>query len=215
MGHNPTSFFYKEQMNEITVIRQSTKMSRQIVKKTVYLHRESLSGSLLSDFNDLIIQIYYQSFAASEKDHLFLALKDRQVVGAATLSFDSSGVMGRMFRRNMFSARFYGGMLLSIGGIIPFLKGYLCPDSKMEELFSVPEVIQLFVDGNNRGGGIGSLLLEQVEAFLKKRSIRQYFIKTISSANNKALDFYKKNNFVEVDRRPVGGKEFVYMMKSF
>lgn len=55
---------------------------------------------------------------------------------------------------------------------------------------------QLFVNDDYRGKGVGTLLMQEVKRKLKAREVPRLQLYAVKS-NEKAIDFYKKNGFIE------------------
>jgi GNAT superfamily N-acetyltransferase len=67
------------------------------------------------------------------------------------------------------------------------------------------EIKELFVDNEQQGKKIGSILLEEAERRLKEINVTSIFL--LTSRGNKTNEFYRKNHYLENDSMVVMGKK--------
>lgn len=70
------------------------------------------------------------------------------------------------------------------------------------------QIIELFVDFNYKGLGIGTELLRNMEYYLKKEQIKRIYLLTLRT--NDTIKFYEKNKFKEANNIVVMDKLNIY-----
>ena len=83
-----------------------------------------------------------------------------------------------------------------------------------EEPPQAPEITYIFTNSALRGLGLGGLLIERVEAYLREAGFSSYYVKTIDDPSNRAIGFYEDNGFVEIGRRIEAGRSFVEFQRK-
>ena len=79
--------------------------------------------------------------------------------------------------------------------IIGYLVGSICNQiSYITETFA--ELDNMYIDENYRRHGIGTLLINKFKNYCKEKNIQNIKV-TASAKNNKAIQFYMKNGFVD------------------
>lgn len=78
---------------------------------------------------------------------------------------------------------------------------YLAGNTKAENAYltiKVAEIDNMFVDDEYRGKNIGSMLIDTFKEYCIKKGIETFKVNA-SAPNIKAINFYKKNGFMEHD----------------
>jgi GNAT superfamily N-acetyltransferase len=72
----------------------------------------------------------------------------------------------------------------------------------------MPELILIYASPRVRGRGVGRTLLQQVESRLREANVSEYQVRTVADASNRALAFYRTNNFTPAGNAVKQGKFF-------
>lgn len=79
--------------------------------------------------------------------------------------------------------------------------GYLAGHTKAEDSYltiKVAEIDNIFIETAYRSKNIGTMLIDSFKAYCIEKGITTFKVNA-SAPNTKAIDFYKKNGFVEHD----------------
>ncbi len=184
---------------------------RQIVK----LHLESLPESLPSLLGPKVVDRYYGFLAASETDVVFMCRAGERILGAAVLSKAPDALMGKVVKHNLVVVAWRALVAAARSAKVAnrIIRGYWHSKPPAAVQFT-PEVVQIFVEENAQRQGIGRRLLEEVESYLRCASCSSYFVKTLPTSENRALDFYRRLGFVEVAEQRVQGVQFRFLKKE-
>ncbi|MCB0324361.1 MAG: GNAT family N-acetyltransferase [Bdellovibrionales bacterium] len=191
-------------------------ISADELRQIAALHRTALPDSIFSLCGKAVLYRYYQFVSESPREALIWLTEEKQVLGAAVLSFAPEQLSKRFVR---WAPVFVGIRLGSRAVLNPKLARKVlhlatnkaAPPSAVQGL---PEIVQIFAAPHSQNRGIGTKMLNQAEQFLFQQQARQYCLKTQADDTNPANGFYLKRGFELVAEAAFGGRAYKYYLKA-
>jgi GNAT superfamily N-acetyltransferase len=176
------------------------------------LHRKSLPHSALSGVSDAFIGSYYSFVVQSAHETLFCTVQS-SVVGALVLSAKPHTLMRRFVLWYLLRGKWITRPLDLCRAVLRGVHDMLNPAVPLSELDGLSEIVQLYVDIDQRQKGLGMKLLQAAEIHLKKIFATAYFLKTENSPGNSAIVFYERAGFARVLVPASAQTSFIYFKK--
>ena len=180
------------------------------------LHCRCLPDSLITRMGPRYVASFYGYVDRSEHEFAFVQWLGSQIVSVCVVSEAPDSLESRLLRHTpllpWLCLRWYRLPILSI------LKSKLTrapvAGQRKELSASIPELLLIYTAAEQRGSGLGSVVLGRCEAFLASRGWPEYTIKTIDDGGNRALAFYARNGFAMQRRVVKQGRRFQVWKKS-
>lgn len=169
------------------------------------LHRQSLPRSALSALSDRRLVAFYRNVARSERDFIYLLIAGAEVRAGCVLFADVKAALHAHLGLTD-KLRLLTGSL-SLTGMLRRMR------QPRGDLFASDlELAYMFTSPALRGTGLGAQLLSQAMGDIQARMPGQVVtVATEHSPDNRAVDFYLKNNFQRLGTRLQGDKEMLVM----
>ncbi|MFZ5893988.1 MAG: GNAT family N-acetyltransferase [Myxococcota bacterium] len=186
------------------------------LRRLAHLHAATLPGSILGNMGANTLVRYYAWVLNSGTEELFVAGREEGIWGAAVVSMDPGSVTNRFVGSSPLR---FGSELTRALAHRPVLRRQVLAFAR-EKLSapsadaSLPELMQIFVDGSRAGRSIGSELLSRVEESLRQQRVAEYCVRTLRDNNAATLNFYRRRGFVEFDAREFCGDGYVFLRKG-
>jgi len=191
------------------------KVSKAELAEVAKLHVNSLPNDLLPQLGIKYLNHFYSFINKSPHDGLLVGAIDGKIVGSVSYTLRSASFLKRSvintlssFSRH-FVTRYFNSKKLRIASLNIILS--LLSTNKID---LSPELAFIFTDSKFRSMGIGSKLINNLEIVLRKKGLNKYFVKTINSKGNQAIDFYEKNKFTCIGEKSIGKTFYLIFEKT-
>lgn len=194
-----------------------THLDKLDLENIAALHCSSLPEDILPMLGREYLKHFYFFLNGSRHERIFVVRnQDSRILAVCVLSLSPNNLSTRalastfpQFFRSFFcrfleSAAFRNLSFAILGTALRGGAPNLCP-----------EIVFIFTDSNERGRGLGSLLLKEAENYLKGEKINVFYVKTYYTSNGMTTNFYRKNNFQICGRSPFGKKIHLIFKKQF
>lgn len=180
------------------------------------LHRDSLPSSALSALGGVFLRSFYRYAAASSDEQVIAARFDGETVAGALITHRPATLNRRLL--------FHTPLAFSV-------LTHLHAKPVREAIFShpqytwdtrapiqteppTPELLALFSHANQRGKGVGSALIAEIDRQLSAAGAPHYFVRTFAEQDNPARRFYIREGFAPVGHIQAHGMRFSLLMKT-
>ena len=168
------------------------------------LHRESLPDSAVSGFGQAYARAFYQYVESSEKELLILhRASDDRLDGAAVVSLEPQSMERRLALATPLLLHALLHPLWFLVKVRGLLSGHADDDDARAitaKVRGIPELLIIYADSARRDSGVGSFLIQNIEAALAAKGITHYCVRTVDDPANRALGFYSKHGFEALGR---------------
>ncbi|MDA1185864.1 MAG: GNAT family N-acetyltransferase [Acidobacteria bacterium] len=182
--------------------------------RMAWLHVDSIDDSLPALLGVGFSDRLYRFLARSPDETLFPERVDGRIESVCVLSFAPASLHGRILRGTLPVLVLHA---LSAFVMRPdfrtFLRRSVAEARRDVESPAAPEITYIFTNGRLRGHGLGARLLARVETYLRDRGETACFVKTLDTADNRAIAFYEENGFAPIGTRAEAGRRFVQFQK--
>jgi ribosomal protein S18 acetylase RimI-like enzyme len=172
-------------------------MEQGDIPSAAKIHKEVIGFSLNSKLGLDHLRNLYEVTLKDPYSSIYVAHRENHVVGVAVATLDPDHLQKKLLHHFTLTKKLRIIIrLLSLNSAVIF-KGKSV----------VPCLFVLAVDNDYRRAGLGRLLLENVEQFMRNNNCYTYQANAIEG-NNVARKFYIKLGFIEVEKR---GRHTVYV----
>jgi len=189
------------------------KLSNNDIKKIVDIHMEVLSDDLLPQLGSKYLLSFYQYLNQSEKEIIFIKKEENIILGCCIVSLEPKTLLKRVIK---FS---FTNFIISL--IIKFflkqkLRKYVfnIVTKSNKTVSKYPEIAYIFINKNFQSNGIGKELIENARMYLLNKEYTKLYVKTIDNVENKAISFYRQNNFFNYTNFQYAGNKYLYLEKK-
>lgn len=178
------------------------------------LHVESIDDSLPALLGSAYAADLYRFLARSERELLFVELTEERVESCCVVSLEPDSLQARIARATSFALGRSALIALRRPAFRQYLRGAL-RDALRSGAHSTraPEITYIFTNRSGRGRGLGGILIDRVDTYLRNASFSSYFVKTLDVPSNRAIGFYERHGFVPIGRCQEAGRTFVEFEK--
>jgi len=196
----------------IMKILKDKEINDETLEKIVNIHLKVLSNDILPQFGKYFLKLFYRFIIKSKTEELFVLIDSEQnVISAIIISNSPNDILKRI----IVSSFLYFIISLCIG----IIRSKKLRKTVYSLLFSKndyfvhksPEIVYIFSNPKNISKGFGKRLIDYV---FKTNSYDSLYVKTLNNKNNKALNFYKKNNFIKINEFNYADNQYLYMKKQ-
>jgi ribosomal protein S18 acetylase RimI-like enzyme len=175
------------------------------------LHVACLTDSIVTALGIRYARSFYRYMTRSG-DEFVLVQRDAagSIIAAAVVSLSPTTLNRRLLLRTSLLAWF----LIRLPRMLGLLRrpatgssGQARPEWT-EVPADMPELILIYASAHARGRGLGRALIQQVERRLREALVSEYQVRTVADASNRALAFYRTNNFQPAGNAVKQGKFF-------
>lgn len=183
-------------------------------KRVAELHRDGITEGFLSTLGIPFLTVLYRGIAHAESSGISVALDEHgNVLGFVSYALDVKNCYKKVIRENFISLSF--AMLPNVFNIsiyrkiietlaYPFMKKET-GKSEVERASALaedtveirPELLSMAVDANTRGGGIGKLLVETADDWMRKAGVTGYYVVTYG-LDERSNGFYQRCGFEKI-----------------
>jgi len=169
----------------------------KLVKEVVDVHLSAFPNFFLSTLGAGFLKTYYRCFALHKSGNLIVAMMNNKVVAFAAATSECRGFNTSLLKSNLFA---FGWRLLVLLFTKPMAIVHLAKNmtKTSEEVVDNEDYAELYSISTTavvQGKGIGSKLMEQLEAQLKEQGVEKVSLTTDYVGNEATLGFYKKNGY--------------------
>ena len=194
------------------------RLTKYDISRLALLQTSALPGAMAAQFGVGYARCFYRYVARSLEEVLLVRREDNEIVAFCLASFGVHSLQQRLLTRTPLT--FYAFLRLTTPEFwrlaTIMARDVLSRSSNAlpAELSALPEVVMLACDSQARGQGHGSRLLDEIEAVLRDRGIREYVVRTFDDDNNLAVKFYSRRGFTVIARFVAHGTPFRLMQKT-
>lgn len=169
------------------------------INEVVQVHNNAFKGFFLTELGPEFLSKYYRSVARSEDGLLLGAYSDNKLLGFCAGCLRSSGFNSKLIKTNFYEFGLIGIKLLFTRplSLLRLIKN-LSKTGTTSDKGDYAELLSIAVDQNAQNLGIGKLLMEELERYLKDRGINDLSLTTDKFNNQRTIQFYKKQGFNEL-----------------
>lgn len=180
------------------------------------LHRVSIGDSIPALLGLAYLKRFYRFLVASDLEWLFVERVDGAIASVCVLSLAPETSFARSIRATLPSLALHAAAAFAASAafrtlLVAWLREQIRGDGTPGD---APEITYVFTSASQRGRQLGRRLVARVDAFLAGRGIGFYRVKTVDTAENRAIAFYDENGFQRSGHRVEGGRSFVVFQKS-
>ena len=182
-------------------------MKREHAARVAEIHCAALAGDFLPSLGKEFLTVFYQGVFDLGVGFGFVVMEDNQLVGFVLGSADTSS----LFKQIMMSKTLALGWRVFLALcrhpklIFNVLETFLYPSK--ENVAEKAELVVIGFDAAYRGRGLGSELVDALNAEFRAQGVRSYKV-TVLQSNQRANNFYLKRGFR-------CAKEFVLYRKNW
>ena len=173
-------------------------MEERDIHDLAQLHMSSLTDSIVGALGISYVKSFYRYVTRSDKEITVVERNHAgQIIAATVVSLEPPSLNRRLLLHTslLFSFLKNAPRMLSL-----VLQAHRpAADASSSDATRVPsdlpEMILLFAAAGERGHGVGSALVQQVEHRLQQENIFEYQVRTVAHPTNRALSFYRDRNF--------------------
>ena len=177
--------------------------------KIVEMANEALPGSKLVQLGPSSLDTVFQYAERSALEKLVVLYDSNHVpVGFSLISLSPQTLGSRLLRDREFLFSF----ALNFWRIRWRMPSFQTLYTKNIE--DKPEAIFVCINEAYRGQGWGRKLIAEIETILKEENIKEYTVKTETKDNERVIEFYSKNGFIEDQHMNLSSDYFVFLNKN-
>lgn len=173
------------------------------------IHKRELNNTgFLSECSINFLATFYEEISKYDSTLLFVERSETGLIkGFIFCSTEGDRYYRRFFVKNIFM------LIPYVSFIYPFVKSaYKRFITKKKYPYYRNELVQLAVDGQWHGKGIGKKLIKLVEMEFRKRGVSEYYLQ-VSSNNNSGINLYESIGF-EIETSFEVRNKRKYLMKK-
>jgi|GEM_PF-6869796 len=176
------------------------------------MHRLLLPGSLVTRLGQGLTETYYRFVSASDRELLFVHQSADRVLGACVLSLEPATLMQRFVAAHPVCLGWQTLLRLPLDGQVrDFVwKKLTAAGRDKAPVPQMPEIVQIFVNPESQGQGIGRAVVHGVETELGRRGWGEYYLKTDADTANAAHAFYLRLGFDAGHLAHLNTQDYVY-----
>ena len=183
------------------------------LREIARLHLRALPGDILPQLGAWYLTFFYKYLGKSPFEKIIAARdENNQIKGACALSFSQSNLMRRVLKHT-FLPLVLAGLKASCTSWA-FLKTAFLVLAGSPPKDSSANITYIFVDPDYASRGLGRQLLSEAEKEARQAGHRSLSVKTSSQGDNRALDFYKQNGFLERTSLVFAGRPYKILEKA-
>jgi ribosomal protein S18 acetylase RimI-like enzyme len=182
-------------------------------KRLARIHYTSLNEGVLSLLGIKYLEVFYGFIDKSGSEDLLLKKEGNKIVGLCVISYAPNSILTRALLATWmdFCRAFVPRFLVNsdfrkVVFDIVFSKKSLAHRS--------PEIAYIATSEHSHGKGHGSELLCDVFQHLRSRGYKELYVKTLSSEENRALNFYKKHEFNVIQNTIYAGLSYAFLRRD-
>ena len=183
-------------------------MDERDIADLAALHISCLSDSAVAVLGPRYARSFYRYVTSSGREIAFVERNGaRRIVAAAVISLEPA----TLNRRLLLHTSLLVSLLRHPRHTLALLSGHRedhAPPPDAANALPLPEMILIYTSSEERGRGRGTALIEQAERRLRQLGVAAYQVKTVASASNPALAFYRNRNFTPSGTSFTLGRQF-------
>jgi len=186
------------------------------ITKIASIHKSSLPDDFLPSLGmDFLEKIYYPAILFGKSSKTFVAYRKKIPAGFVVVSLNSKLMVNEIisYRKILFFFYLLKASLSSLK-MLKMVLGIIFSGSLSYEKSDEGEIYTIAVDYAYRGQGIGRLLVDKAEEYLRINNLQGIMIKTLLS-NHDWINFFIKNGWTISSKIKISSKEYVFLTKSF
>ena len=182
------------------------------VEKLAALQIAVLPGSLISRMGVGFVREFYRFAARSPFEIVLFARPvggaDDDVIGGCVASLTPGTLSRRLLLRSSLFVRLFR---LPLGVLLAQLAP---PAPLLRRVADMPELILLYTHPDGRSRGVGGQLVRECERRLQQQGIREYYVKTLDAADNRAIPFYVREGFEDVGSEVLDNQRYRFLTRK-
>jgi len=182
------------------------------IQNIVDIHCASLPDDFLPQLGrNFLENTFYPAVIASNQAALIMHLDKESVTGFIIITHDSGQFLSQIIRDHFFAFA-WTGLRSSLRSFEHLKKNIEIVISSLFSKESHPagEIYVIAVDQNNRGRGIGAMLVDAAREYLKEHHIDEIKIKTLTS-NVDWINHFRKTGWEVVDQFRLIGNDYTVL----
>lgn len=190
------------------------------LQRLLQLHRSSLETSVPVLLGNGYMRYFYEFVVSSPEEMLFIKRRAGEIVSAGIVSLKSEDFERRLILSNTlgFLAQVMLRTFIS-KGFREYLKRRLVELVKSHGIREIdkhrsPEITHLFTAAERRSQGLGEEIMATIEERMKAMGFSRWYVKTFADMDNRAISFYRRCGYTEVDQIVLGGQRYTVFEKS-
>jgi len=187
-----------------------TKLSDSELEEIAKIHINIFQDDLLPQLGIKYLMSFYKFISKSKKEKIFIIRNKKRIIGTCIISLEADTILFRTIKGTLF--QFLKSCTTSFIKNNKFRK-YLLNlfFLKNTAISHTPEIAYIFTDKLFQKKGVAKKLLDKVKVHLHKEGYSTCNVKTLNNSTNKAIDFYKINEFKRDTTFSYAGNDYLYM----
>jgi len=191
-------------------------LTRTVIPKIAAIHKSSLPEDFLPSIGmDFLERIYYPAIIDGNSSIVFVAYNKKVPIGFIVVSRNSSLLISEIisYQRFLFIFLLLKSVLSSIK-MLEMTLGIIFTGSLSNKKNNLGEIYTIAVDKEYRGHGVGKLLVDKAEDYLRSIDLPGIMIKTLFT-NESWKNFFIKNGWKIASTVKISNKKYVFFTKEF
>ncbi|MFH1835540.1 MAG: GNAT family N-acetyltransferase [Methanobacteriota archaeon] len=174
-------------------------LTKENLNGAVRVHFNNLQEGLIFELGEALATHFYQEIVRDSDSWGYLAVVGHFEVGIVVCTLNVKKVSTLFYRKNLIQV---------VKGVLPRLLQPTLLKHILEALTikkeGIPTLLFLVMDEDQRGKGIGSVLIDTIIKDFQRRGVRKFIVEL--NEGNPAEEFYKKKGFTFKSCYKVFGK---------
>ena len=182
---------------EIKSVGKDIEYIDKLVKEVVDVHLSAFPNFFLSTLGASFLRTYYRCFIKHKSGNLSVSTMDDKVVAFAAATSECRGFNTSLLKKNLFAfgCRFLVLLFTKPMAIVHLVNNMTKTSEEVEDYEDYAELYSIGTAAVVQGKGIGTKLMERLEARLRKQGVEKISLTTDYVDNDATLGFYKKNGY--------------------